>query len=118
MTNDLKKRIMRRIYAIWFIRQALPVLAGSAVSLYIALKITADRFFIAEIVKNFENVVNSNILGLPRYIASALNSAEPSALILMSLAGLIGFGLAIKLLRSVRAILAHQGAAVFNSQKF
>ena len=105
-TDMLKKRIMRRVYAIWFVRRALPVLGGSFLSLAIALKMTADSFFVAEIMRSFKFVLTHNLMGLPRYIESALNSAEPSTLILIAMAGIVSFALAVKLLRSVRSILS------------
>lgn len=111
MSNDLKSRIMRRVYGIWFLRRGLPLVFGSAVSLIVFQKAVADRFFVAQIFRNFEFVLRSNIWGLPRYIESALNSVEPSVLILISIAGLSGFALAVKLLRSVRAIVWGQGMA-------
>lgn len=97
---------MRRVYGIWFLRQALPLVAGAALLMTAALRLTADRFFVAQIWRNFESVVTSNILGLPRYIASAMNSAEPSLLLLISVSGVAGLWLVIKLLRSIRSIIA------------
>lgn len=105
MNNDLKKRIMRRVYAIWFVKQVLPIGLVSLGSLYLALRLTADRFFVAEIMRSFSYVLQYNIWGLPGYIEAALNSVEPSVLLLISIAGIVSFGLAVKLLRSVRAVI-------------
>ena len=113
----LKTKIMRRVYAIWFVRQALPVFLGSAGSFYLAFRVAANRFFAAEILKNLESVMKSNVWGLPRYIESALNSVEPSILILIAMAGIVSFALAVKLLRSVRSLM--WGSKVATSwQKF
>ena len=108
MTTEqkLKNRIMRRVYGIWFVKQAMPMLAGSAVFITAALRLTADRFFVAQIWRNFESIASSNIMGLPRYIASAMNSAEPMLLLFISAAGITGFALVVKLLRSIRSIMA------------
>jgi hypothetical protein len=106
MNNKLKNRIMRRVYGIWFIKQAMPMLGASAIFITAALRMTADRFFVAQIWKNFENIASSDILGLPRYIASAMNSAEPPLLVFISVAGIIGFAMIVKLLRSIRSIMA------------
>lgn len=108
----LKNRIMRRVYGIWFVRRGAPMLAGSALFMTAALKLTAERFFVAQIWRNFESVAASDIMGLPRFIASALNHAEPSLLIFISLAGVAGFALAVKLLRSIRSIFAGQAVLV------
>ena len=106
MQNKLKTRIMRRVYGIWLVRTALPMLAGSALFITAALRLAAERFFVAAIEQNLLFVINNNFMGLPRYIASALNHAEPSLLILISGAGIAGFALAVKLLRSIRSIVA------------
>lgn len=81
------------------------MIGGVVFSLSVAFKMAADSFFVAEIAKNLKYVLSHNLMGLPRYIESALNSAEPSTLILISMAGLVGFALAVKLLRSVRSIM-------------
>lgn len=114
----LKNRIMRRVYGIWFVKQALPMLAGSAVFITAALRMTADRFFVAQIWKNFGSIASSNIMGLPRYIASAMNHAEPSLLLFISAAGVIGFGLVVKLLRSIRSIMSSSANLGIGYQKW
>ncbi|KKT40211.1 MAG: hypothetical protein UW30_C0023G0009 [Candidatus Giovannonibacteria bacterium GW2011_GWA2_44_13b] len=103
--QQLKNRIMTRIYGIWFIRRGIPMLAGSALFITAALKLTAERFFVAQIWRNFEYAATSDIMSLPRFIASALNSAEPALLMFISAVGITGFVLAVKLLRSIRSIL-------------
>lgn len=107
---------MRRVYGIWFVRQAMPMLAVSAIFITAALRVTADRFFVAQIWRNFENIASSNIMGLPRYIASAMNSAEPSLLLFISFAGIAGFAVIVKLLRSIRSIMASSANLGFSYQ--
>ncbi|KKT59407.1 MAG: hypothetical protein UX43_C0010G0008 [Candidatus Giovannonibacteria bacterium GW2011_GWB1_46_20] len=94
------------------------MIAGSAASFYIALRVAAERFFVAQIVSNFAVATRSGFLGMSNFVASALNSVEPSVLILISMAGIVSFGLAVKLLRSVRSIIAGRGAALPSWQKF
>ncbi|OGF63382.1 hypothetical protein A2926_03990 [Candidatus Giovannonibacteria bacterium RIFCSPLOWO2_01_FULL_44_40] len=118
MENKLKKRIMRRVYAIWFIRRGLPMVAGSVVSFYIAMTVTAERFFVAQIFSNLTVAAHSGFLGMSKFIISALNSVEPSVLVLISIAGIVSFALAVKLLRSIRSIVAGAGAAVAEARKF
>ena len=116
---DLKKRIMRRIYAIWFVRRASPMLLGVGAAGYLALRETARQFFVAKIVSNFMAVASSSVWSVPSFIASALNHAQPTVLILISAAGLTSFYLAIKLLRSIRSIVSSgRGAPVAYFQKF
>lgn len=97
---------MKRVYGIWFVRQALPMLAGGSLFITVALKVAADRFFVAQIWRNFENIASSNVMGLPRYIASAMNHAEPALLLFISFAGVAGLAIVIKLLRSIRSIMS------------
>ena len=94
------------------------MIVGGAFSAYAFLALIAERFFVAKIMESLFYVLRHNIWGIPRYIESALNSVEPSVLILMAMTGLISFGLAVKLLRSVRAIVfQNQYAAVANINK-
>lgn len=109
MANDLKKRIMKRVYGIWFVKRVIPTAGGSALFMGIALKETAQRFFVAKIVSNFMAVAGSNAWAIPNFIASALNKLSPSVLVLTAGAGLVGFALAVKLLRSIRVMLQNPG---------
>lgn len=118
MNNELKTRIMRRIYAIWFVRRGLPMVAGSAASFYVALRVTAERFFVTQIVSNFVVATHSGFLGISNFVVSALNSVEPSLLILISMAGIISFALAVKLLRSIRGIVAGVGVRTSEARRF
>ena len=104
MANDLKKRIMRRVYGIWLGKRGIPTAGGSALFVGIALKETAQRFFVAKIFSNFMEVAGSNAWAIPNFIASAMNKLEPSVLVLTAGAGLIGFSLAVKLWRSVKVM--------------
>lgn len=92
------------------------MLAGSLFSWAVFYRVTADSFFVAEIARSLFYVLGHNIFGLPRYIASALDSAEPSVLFLISFAGILGFVLAVKLLRSIRSIMSFDGAATAASK--
>ena len=95
------------------------MVVGGALSMYAFLALVAERFFVAKIMENFSNVLRHNIWGIPKYIESALNSAEPSFLILIAMTGLVSFGLAVKLLRSIRAIVfqnQHMAAANINKR--
>lgn len=87
------------------------MVGGSFLFLAIALKVVADSFFVAEIMKSFGYVLKHNLFGLPRYVEAALNSAEPSTLILIAMAGTVSFALAVKLLRNVRSIVWSQSVA-------
>lgn len=92
--------------------------AGSAVSFYVAFRVTAERFFVAQIFSNFAVALQSGFIGMSKFIVSALNSIEPSILILISMAGIISFAIAVKLLRSVRAIVSGAGITTAEARKF
>ena len=102
----IKNRIMRRVYGIWFVRRVAPMGFASAFFINLALKEAAGQFFVAQIVSNFLTVAGANLWGIPRFIASALNSAEPSVLVLISATGMVGFTLAVKLWRSIKGVAA------------
>lgn len=92
---------------------------GSIASVYFALRITAERFFVAEIMRSFKIVLENNVWGLPKYIEVALNNVQPHVLVLISMSGLIGFTLAVKLLHSVRQIFASPSSvAAAEARKF
>jgi len=105
MTSQLKNRIMRRVYAVWFVRKIVPRLAMVSLFGFVAYRVTADSFFVAKVVSNFLAVASSSIWSIPRFIASALNSAEPAALVMISITGMISFYLVIQLLRSIRTLM-------------
>lgn len=92
--------------------------AGSAVSFYVALKVTAERFFVAQIVSNFIVATHSGFLGMSNFIVSALNSVEPSILILISMAGIVSFVLAVKLFRNIRSVVAGAGFRTAEARRF
>ena len=106
MATSLKTKIMRRVYAIWFFRRGLPTGFASAFFMNLALKETASRFFVAQIFSNFYAVARANVWAVPNFITSAFNNVEPSVLVLISIAGLLGFSLAVELWRSVRSVAA------------
>ncbi|MBU1178731.1 hypothetical protein KKB69_00065 [Patescibacteria group bacterium] len=89
MENELKKRIMKRIYAVWFFRKIAP-----AVFLYmpflavVALRETANEFFVAKIIDNFLLAVhNSGFFGAAGFVWSAVANTPvlPSLIIVVSL---------------------------------
>ncbi|QQG42789.1 MAG: hypothetical protein HYW15_01060 [Candidatus Giovannonibacteria bacterium] len=116
MAASLKTKIMRRVYAIWFVRRVLPTGFASAFFMNVALKKTAERFFVSQIFANFYAVAKANIWAVPNFIASAFNNVEPSVLVLISIAGLLGFSLAIELWRSVRSVAAGAQLAALSAR--
>ncbi len=93
MTAQLTKRIMRRVYAIWFVKKAAPVLILEIpVLLIIAFHETAQEFFVAKIIENCLVVINhGGVAGVLGFMISAIQKAHfvPVLIILFSL-GLCG----------------------------
>ncbi len=115
--QKFKSRVMKRVYGIWVLRYVLPRLAGSFVLFFAALRITADTFFVARIIQNFEHVASSNVWAIFPFITSALNHAEPFVLILISAAGIAGFALAVNLFRNIRSIMRNQNSVIAVPQR-
>lgn len=114
----LTKKVMRRVYVIWGVRYILPRLVLSIGLFWVAFRVAAESFFISKIFSNFMAVAFSNVWATPQFITSALNSAEPRVLVLVSACGIAGFFLAVKLLRSIRNIVAGRNlSAVLSKSK-
>ena len=76
---------------IWGVRYVAPRLLLSVGFFWTAFKITAQSFFVSKILSNFMAVAFSSVWATPKFIASALNSAEPQVLVLISACGIAGF---------------------------
>ncbi len=103
---NLTKRIMRRVYGIWFLRQIAPAVLIMPISLTAALWFTAKEFFVVKIIENFTISLHSSagIYGVFNYIGSALYSAPILPLIIIGFfAGLCLF-LTYRLLRNFKEL--------------
>ncbi|MDD5032868.1 MAG: hypothetical protein PHC85_02015 [Candidatus Pacebacteria bacterium] len=89
MESDLKEKIMRRVYAIWFFRKVAP-----AVFLYmpflaaVAFRETAREFFVARIVDNFLQATHvSGFFGAINFVFAAIENTPvlPTLVIAVSL---------------------------------
>jgi len=92
---------MRRVYAVWFLRQMAPIAMGITLSLGLALWLTAKEFFVARIIENFTASIHSgSFTAVSSFIISALGNVPilPTAIIGFS-AGLFLL-LAYKLIRN------------------
>ncbi|MBI2023423.1 hypothetical protein HYT01_02580 [Candidatus Giovannonibacteria bacterium] len=102
MANELKNRIMKRVYGIWLVRRIAPKLALVSALIVVSYRVVADSFFVSQIAANFLSAAGSGLTNVPRFIASALNHADPIALIVISAAGVVSFMLAVSMFRSIR----------------
>jgi len=104
MENELKKRIMRRVYAIWFVRKVAP--AAFVYMPFLAIVVlweTAREFFVARIIDNFLVALHGNgFMGVVNFSFSALvhTPVLPTLVILASMAAFFVF--LRKSLRSLR----------------
>ncbi len=84
LNKHLKKRVMRRVYGIWFLRQISPVAVGMPFSAGVALWFTSKEFFVARIIDNFTTSVHSgSFTSVFNFVISALGNAPllPTAII-------------------------------------
>jgi len=97
MSEELKKRIMRRVYAIWFVKRVAPaVFIYMPFLLFVALKETAGEFFVSKILDNFLIVVhNHGLTGVFKFIISAFGNAPALPLFII----LVSAGIFVYILR-------------------
>jgi hypothetical protein len=103
--NELKKRIMRRVYAGWFFKRMAPALVFyMPFLLAVMLWETGREFFVAKIVENFTLVLHRGFWPTLNYVVSAVTHtrAMPVLIILVSLAVFVI--LLGKVLRGVKEI--------------
>ncbi len=83
--QNLTKRIMRRVYAIWFLRRTAPIFVLMPFLAIISLWETAKEFFVAKIIDNFIVAFHSpeGILAIFRFIGSAFANAPVMPLLVI-----------------------------------
>ncbi len=74
INKNLQKRVMRRVYSIWFLKQVAPILIlEMPVLLAVGLWEIARAFFVAKIVENFITSVHSgSVVTVVNFVGSAL----------------------------------------------
>jgi len=106
--QNLKKRVMRRVYAIWFFREMVPLLIIAPSSLGFTLWLTAREFFVTKIVENFTLSLHSgSILAITDFIGSALYKTRSHIIPLLIISfstGLFLF-LAYRIMRNITSCL-------------
>ena|SRR3989344_3922353 len=108
--QNFRKHIMRRIYAIWFVRRALPISAGAALGVFVTYRATADSFFVAKIIENFLSVSATNAWGAPRFMFAALLNTDPRAVLVISFSFVVAILLSLKLFSDIRTIMRESGS--------
>jgi len=85
---------MKRVYAIWFAKKVAPaVFLYMPFLIFVALRETANEFFVARIVDNFLLVIHSSgFVGVVNLTRSAIvNTSVLSALIILASLGVFVF---------------------------
>ncbi|MFH1979239.1 MAG: hypothetical protein ABII97_02575 [Patescibacteria group bacterium] len=106
MRSELKKRIMKKVYAIWFVKRIAPALfLYMPFLLVVAFRETANEFFVAKVIDNFLLVLNSSgLMGVVHFVFSAIsNTSILPALIILASLGVFAFVLR-RLVRNVRGV--------------
>lgn len=98
---------MRRVYTIWFVRRVAPVVSCTGFFAFVALRETAEKFFVAQIVSNFFAVTASNIWAAPGFLGAAVRHAESGTLFIIAFSILATFMMSVKLLRNIRTVALH-----------
>ena len=90
---------MRRVYAIWFLRQTAPTLVAVPSSLGAALWLTAKDFFVAKILENF--ILSFHSGNIFAFVGSAFyNSSHLLSLIIIGILSVLSVILGYRLLRN------------------
>lgn len=99
MAKDLKNRIMKRVYAIWFAKKIAPaVFLYIPFLVFIALRETANEFFVAKIVDNFLLAIHgSGFLGAFNLTRSAIFNASFLSVLVI----LVSLGVCVVLLKKL-----------------
>lgn len=108
--QNLRERIMRRVYAIWFVRRALPRLGGAAIGLFVAYRVTASSFFVAKVIENFFAVSAVNTWATPRFVFAALLNADPRAVLVIAFSCIAAILLSFKLFSDIRTVMRGSGS--------
>jgi hypothetical protein len=88
INNKLRKRVMRRIYAIWFLRQGAPGIVGAPAMLAVSFWQISGTFFVSKIVENFIGRLHSgSFFVVINFLISAMSRVREHALC-VSIAGL------------------------------
>jgi len=61
MSNDLKNKIMRRVYAIWFVKKALPYLAAETAAFAGFMFFLGQQVYVANVLKYSAEVLSGNM---------------------------------------------------------
>ena len=104
-TVKIKKRILVKIYTVWFFRRIFPLILAQIVLLAIALKVFANSVFVSKVLQNAIKVGDAGYWGSLKYLSISFLNTQP----LTQIAILIGFGIGALIIRDViRSLLTYK----------
>lgn len=108
MSHELKNKIMRRIYIIWFFRKIAPaVLLEIPFLFFIAFYEAAREFFVAQIIYNlkiFAISSNNSFWASFQFTQSALANTAVIPLVMIGISGILAMYLTFVLIKNLRMI--------------
>lgn len=75
-TYNLRNRIMKRIFGIWFLRHTMPLVILELIGLFVALSFFARLVFVEKVVSNALTAAVGNPFKLFTYLVSAFLGSE------------------------------------------
>lgn len=73
MNNELKNRIMRRVYGIWFVKKVLPYVAAEAAVFTGFLYFIGREVYVANVIQYASSVLAGNMAHPMAFVAFALD---------------------------------------------
>lgn len=105
-SKNLTKRVMRRIYGIWFLKRVAPVMFLEMPLLaIIALSEAAREFFWVRIIENFSASLNGGVTGALNFVGHALYSAPALPLAIIGFSAGLFTILAYKTFRNFKSLV-------------
>lgn len=103
LSSLLKKRIMRNVYGVWFMRLLAPIVFFEIPALFVLGMLAARFIFVQRVLENMTSSAGS-IDGFFRFLASAIVHTHPETQIVLGLSMGVGIFFAKDIFRSVRGI--------------
>jgi len=103
--EKIKRKILIKIYTLWFLKRVVPLIIIQAMILVLALKIFANNVFVSKVLQNSSVAADSGYWIFFKYIGLAILSARP----LTQIAILIGLGIGALIIRDIlRSLLTYK----------
>ena len=103
--EKIKKRILVKIYTIWFIKRVIPLVLIQILVLATALKIFAKNTFVSKVLQNASLAADSGYWAFFKYLGLAFLNTHP----LTQIAILIGLGFGALIIRDItRSLMTYK----------